>query len=313
MRYDQLAPGIPYVSQIGLGTWQLGDAEDWTAIDDRNAIQLVHHALELGVNFFDTAPNYGLGTSELRLGKAIADYDRSKIVINSKFGHQVDGQLDFSPEKLQSSIEGSLTRLKTDYLDSVLLHNPPLAILDGRSCPHYELLDRLKASGKIKAYGASVDTYEEMMLFMDTSEGALLEVFFNILHQDTARAFNHALKKNVGIIAKIPLDSGWLTGKYDAKSSFNDIRKRWSKMDIQQRARLIENVQQILRYPESLSQQAISFCCHYKAVATVIPGAYDISQLTQNVESSRVNLSSETIASLEAFYFNEVKPLNIPW
>lgn len=200
-----------------------------------------------------------------------------------------------------------------DYVDSIIIHNPPMEYLDGTKNNHYEILEKLKEEGKIKAYGASLDTYDEMKLLMDTTESKVIEAFFNILHQDSARAFDLAKKKEVGIIVKIPLDSGWLTGKYDTSSTFDDIRSRWSKSDIKTRAKLIEKVKFILNSPFPLSQSAIAFCLAFDAVSTVIPGSTTINQLQSNIESSRNSISPNIVEQLEEFYKNEVEPIKLPW
>ncbi len=226
-------------------------------MSEKEAIEIIHKSLEYGVNFFDTAPNYGLGTSELRLGKALKGFDRSKIVINTKFGHNDSGEINFNSDYIQESLEGSLRRLQLDYIDSIILHNPPYDYLDGNKNDHYEILEKLKDEGKIKAYGASLDTYNEMRLLMETTNCEVIEAFFNILHQDTSRAFDMALEKEVGIIVKIPLDSGWLSGKYDENSIFDGIRKRWTRNDIKQRASLVERLKDIISDNENLAQRGI--------------------------------------------------------
>ena len=166
MEYRDYIQGDTQVSTIGLGAWQLGVDAGWTTLSEKEAIRLVHKALDLGVNFFDTAPVYGKGTSELRLGKAFVGKDRSKLVINSKFGRLADGRVDFDAKHITATVEGSLKRLGIDYLDSVIIHSPPFAFLDGRNQEHYAILDRLKEVGKIKAYGASIDSVNgiEMLL-----------------------------------------------------------------------------------------------------------------------------------------------------
>ncbi|MDZ7614062.1 MAG: aldo/keto reductase [Flavobacteriaceae bacterium] len=210
-------------------------------------------------------------------------------------------------------MEGSLKRLQVDYVDSLIIHNPPYGYLDGNKNPHYEILERLIEEGKIKAYGASLDTFEEMKLLMNTTNAKVIEAFFNILHQDTSQAFDLAIEKEVGIIVKIPLDSGWLSGKYHAESTFHDIRKRWSRQDIQTRAHLVERVIKIVQAKDNLAQKAISFCLAYDAVSTVIPGNVNIAQLTSNVESVNNPISRELVEKLEDFYQNEVKQLKLPW
>lgn len=274
---------------------------------------MVHQSIESGINFFDTAPNYGLGTSESRLGKALKGYDRDKIVINTKFGHTDSGDTNYQSGYIRKSLEGSLKRLKMDYVDSLIIHNPPFEYLDGCKNDHYEILEKLIEEGKIKAYGASLETYEETRLLLETTKSEVIEVFFNILHQDSARAFSMAKEKKIGIIVKIPLDSGWLSGKYDENSVFHDIRQRWSKTDIQTRAMLINRVKNIIGPEKDLAQTAISFCLAYDAVATVIPGNTSIQQLNRNLEAISKPVSKELIQKLEEFYQNEVRELNIPW
>lgn len=313
MKYNNYNANCPKVSEIGFGAWQLGKSNDWKTMTDKEAMELVHKALDLGVNFFDTAPNYGLGSSESRLGLAISGKDRTKIVINTKFGLTDNGKINFEAENIRPSLEGSLRRLKTDYVDSIIIHNPPFSYLDGNKNDHYEILERLKEEGKIKAYGASLDTTEEIKLFLSTTKAEVIEAFFNILHQDVRKAFNLTQEQGVSIIAKIPLDSGWLSGQYDENSTFNDIRKRWSKKDIKIRAELVNQIKEIIPKDKNIAQIAISFCLAYDAVSTVIPGNKNINQLIQNVESTNISISNEIVQKLEDFYNTKVEMLNLPW
>ena len=313
MKYNRYIQDAALVSEIGLGTWQLGNNSGWQSMSEKNALDIVKKSLEYGINFFDTAPNYGNGTSEERLGKALKGIDRSQIVINTKFGHTDSGSTNFNSAYIRESLEGSLKRLQVDYVDSIIFHNPPIAYLDGNKNDHYEILERLIEEGKIKAYGASLDTYEEMKLFMNTTNAKVIEAFFNMLHQDASQAFDLAIEKKVGIIVKIPLDSGWLSGKYDAESTFDDIRTRWSRKDIKTRAYLIDKVKEIVDAKDDLAQKAISFCLEYDAVSTVIPGNTTIDQLTSNVESINNPVSRKLVEKLEEFYLNEVKQFKLPW
>lgn len=313
MQYNRYIKDAALVSEIGLGAWQLGNNSGWQGMSEKEAIELVQKSLEYGINFFDTAPNYGRGSSEERLGKALKVVDRTKIVINTKFGHSDSGITNYDSNYIRESLEGSLKRLQVDYVDSLIIHSPPIEYLDGTKNDHYEIFEQLIDEGKIKAYGASLDTYESMQLLMNTTNAGVIEAFFNILHQDAARAFNLAKEKGVGIIAKIPLDSGWLSGKYNAESTFQDIRKRWSKEDIQTRAHLVDRVKEIVQAEDNLAQKAISFCLGHKAISTVIPGNINIAQLKTNVESINDPVSTEIIKKLQEFYLNEVQPLHLPW
>lgn len=313
MKYNRYINGSPLVSEIGLGAWQLGNNSGWQSMSEKEAVELVEKSLEYGINFFDTAPNYGHGTGEDRLGKALKGVDRSNIVINTKFGHTASGKTNFNSGYIRESLEGSLKRLQVDYVDSLIIHNPPFEYLDGNKNDHYEILERLMEEGKIIAYGASLDTSEEMKCFMNTTNAKLIEAFFNIIHQDASQAFDLAKEKEVSIIAKIPLDSGWLSGKYHTASTFHDIRSRWTRQDIQTRAHLVNRVTEIIQTKDDLAQKAISFCLGYDAVSTVIPGNVNMAQLASNVESINNPISRELVEKLEEFYLNEVKQLNLPW
>jgi len=313
MKYNRLISQSHLVSEVGFGAWQLGKGSSWASMTEEEAIELVLEALDLGVNFFDTAPNYGFGTSEKRLGRALKAVDREKVVINTKFGHTVNGELDFRFEAIRPSLEGSLRRLDMDYVDSLILHNPPFSYLNGFENPHYEILEQLKSEGKIRAYGASLDHADEMKEFINGTNGKVIEAFFNIFHQGVAEAFDLALKNDVRIIAKIPLDSGWLTGKYHDQSTFNDIRKRWSTADITLRASLVEKLKTILPAEQSLTQTALSFCMAYEAVSTVIPGNKNKAQLRQNVASTHSPMPKAARERIEQFFKTVVEPHNIPW
>ncbi len=313
MKYRKYTKDSPMVSELGLGAWQLGINSGWKGMSESEAIKMVHEALDSGINFIDTAPNYGHGTSELRLGKALDGIPRDQFVINTKFGHTDSGNTNYSAGYIRESLEGSLRRLKLDYVDSIIIHNPPFEYLDGNKNDHYNILEKLKLEGKIKAYGASLDTYEEMKLLMDTTGSEVIEAFFNIHHQDSARAFSMAQDKGVGIIVKIPLDSGWLTGKYDEHSRFDDIRNRWSVSDIETRAMLVNKIKDIAGDKLDLSVVAISFCLAFDAVSTVIPGNTTIAQLRRNLESLEYSMDEDLRQKLEQFYLDDVKALNLPW
>ena len=122
-----------------------------------------------------------------------------------------------------------------------------------------------------------------------------------------------AKEKNVSLIVKSPLDSGWLSGKYNAESTFNDIRRRWSRQDIKTRAHLVNRIKEIVHEKDNLAHKAISFCLAYDAVSTVIPGNVNIAQLSSNVESINNPISKELVEKLEDFYLNEVRQFKLPW
>lgn len=311
MKYRQLGRTGMKVSEIGFGSWQLGNARDWGKMTDKQAVSLVHEAIDQGCNFFDTAPNYGGGMSESILGEAL-DGRRAHVVINTKFGHQADHTVNFYPKNIRRSVEGSLRRLKTDYLDSLLLHNPPFECLTGNT-DHFTELEKLKREGKIRAFGASIDSAREMEALLDFTESKVIEVMFNLFHQDPRQAFKKAANKNVGLIVKVPLDSGWLSGKYDDKSVFTDIRNRWDGKQLKKRAELLPAVREALEPEETMVQLALRYILHYQEVSTVIPGAKNLEQLTENLSATAAKISAEKVKKLEVMWEKELKQNPIGW
>ncbi|OJF94560.1 aldo/keto reductase [Alkalibacterium sp. 20] len=299
------------LSEVGFGAWQLGNETDWGRMADEDAIGLVHEALDADCNFFDTAPNYGVGKSEEILGKALKG-KRNQVVISSKCGHHTDDVQSFEPEKLLESVEGSLKRLNTDYLDSLLLHNPPFSALDQNS-PQFKMLEKLKKQGKIRAYGASVDTAKEINALLDKTDSQIIEVMFNVFYQEPLPAMKRAYEEGVGLIVKVPLDSGWLTGKYDADSTFTGIRSRWSKEDIKKRAELVDKVRGIIGEDQSMVRIALQYILSFKEISTVIPGARNSQQLQQNLSASKDLLSEDMLQALKGLWIEEIKGQPLPW
>lgn len=313
MNYRNYLEGGIQVSELGFGAWQLGVESGWSAVSASDADRMIRTAFDSGINFFDTAPNYGHGTSEERLGKVFKTLDREAIVVNTKFGRLDDGSVDFSASQIRGSIERSLKRLQLDCIDSVIIHSPPSELLDGTKVDHYEVLERLKDEGKIRAYGASVDRAHEIETMLATTNAKVFQCFFNILHQDAKRAFDTVQEHGATLIAKIPFDSGWLTGKYDASSRFEGVRSRWSADDIRTRARLVERVREIVGEEAPITAAALGFCTSFDAVSTVIPGAVSEAQLRSNINAVQHTLSGEALAALETFYEVEVEALGLPW
>ncbi len=300
------------VSEVGFGAWQLGNTADWRgSTTDQESIRLVHKAIEMGCNFFDTAPNYASGKSEELLGKALQG-KREEVVISTKFGHFADGHTDYNPDLIRKSIETSLKKLKTDYLDSVLLHNPPQDIMEGKQ-GHYEVLENLKGTGMIKSYGVSVDSSADMKRVLDNSNSEVLEIMFNIFHQETYNAFPLVKEKGVGIIVKVPLDSGWLSGKYDRDSDFVGIRERWSREDIERRANLVDIIRDIKDEDDSMVQEALRFILSYPEISTVIPGVRNEKQLKENLNASDKDMSLKRVKKYENLYKENIKGDLLPW
>ncbi len=233
-------------------------------------------------------------------------------MISSKCGHHSNGEQNFEPKQLLVSVENSLHRLQTDYLDCLLLHNPPFSTLTSES-PQFELLERLKTKGKIRAFGASVDTGKEMRELLDCTNSQVIEVMFNMFHQEPAMAMKSAHQQGVGIIAKVPLDSGWLTGKYNRHSTFSGIRDRWSGEDIEKRATLVENVRRILGQDPSMVQAALQYILSYEEISTTIPGAKNSKQLQHNISASEGELPMNDLEEIRILWEDEIKNAKLSW
>lgn len=288
------------VSEIGFGAWQLGNENDWAVMSDEEAHRLVREAVDRGVTLFDTAPHYASTHSERLLGEALPA-DKSGLVLVSKFGHTESGAKDFRVESFWKSLEGSLRRLRADCLDVLLLHNPPMDVISGRD-PVWDALDEAKARGKIRHYGVSLDLAREAEACLNNTGSTVLEVLFNIFHQDIRRAFPLIEEKGTGVIVKVPLDSGWLTGRFDASHTFTNIRSRWTQDQRAQRAQLVANVGWLARAGESLTHQALAYTLSYDAVSCVIPGTRTMEQLADNVAAGGRRLSDDDRARLERFW-----------
>jgi aryl-alcohol dehydrogenase-like predicted oxidoreductase len=299
------------VSEIGFGAWQLGNRQDWEAMEDDAAIRLVHEALDQGVNFYDTAPNYGRGRSEELLGKALRG-QRGRAVINTKFGHSAEGGSDYGAAQIASSLDSSLQRLQSEYVDSILLHNPPFDVLDGKYGHYYEL-EKLRAEGKILSYGVSVDTVPEMLEVIRHTDIGVMEVMFNILYQETAEAFQLAKEKNIALIIKVPLDSGWLSGKYNSASTFSGVRSRWSPEVIRKRAALLEQINFVTNGQTTMTMAALRFILAHPEVTTVIPGVRNSAQLHENISASKDVMPQEHVQKLQELWATEIKQQNLGW
>jgi len=288
------------VSEIGFGAWQLCNSDSWGGMDEPTALRLVDEAIDGGINLFDTAPNYAHTKSESILGKALKN-KRDDVILVSKFGHTPEGPKLFSVDWFWESLEASLGRLQTDYLDVLLLHNPPSDMYAGTD-PVWAALEEARAQGRIRHYGASLDFAAEVEDCLSNTGSEVLEVLFNAFHQDVRRAFDAVRQHNAGIIAKVPLDSGWLTGRFDANSQFEGIRARWSKEEIAQRAELVSEIAWLVEDGSELAHKAIAYLLAYDEVSCVIPGIRTQQQLASNLAAADCHFAPDEKTRLEALW-----------
>jgi aryl-alcohol dehydrogenase-like predicted oxidoreductase len=301
MHYRSLGQTDIQVSEIGFGAWQLANYDAWGGMSDADALNLVATALDGGCNLFDTAPNYASTNSERLLGQALKGCRQSAIIV-SKFGHRPDNdRADFSVNWFWESLHQTLTRLQSDYLDIMLLHTPPDNFLKGDS-DIWGAMQKAQQQGKIRHYGASIDTARQAKIVYDTSSAQVVEVLFNMLHQDVRHGLEDLQKKGLGVICKVPLDSGWLTGKYTAETRFEGVRERWTSADIAARAQAIERVKSILGTDLPLAQQALAYLLSYEQVSAVIPGSRSIQQLQGNLTADGQRLSNEVKVKIERLW-----------
>jgi len=306
----QYAKTKKYINRLGFGAWQLGNTDFWGYMSFDEGVELVKQAYNNGIRLFDTAPGYASGLSESILGAALADH-REDVVFNTKFGHTADGETDFSVFSLREQIYESLERLQTNYLDSILLHNPSQDILEGNTL-HFQELQKIKEEGLINAYGVSIDTYEEFETVLDFVEVDVIEILFNIFFQDARELLRRAAEKGISIIAKVPLDSGWLTGKYDEKSEFDGIRSRWDDETIERRSELVKEVKHICK-SDNLTKYAIGFILSFPEITAVIPGMKNSEQILDHVENASYVISEDIKKKLIKLYDKKIKNNPINW
>ncbi|MBN1698177.1 MAG: aldo/keto reductase [Spirochaetales bacterium] len=319
MKRRQLGNTGLMVSEIGFGAFQIGDEYARGRMSLQEAVSLVHAARDAGCNFFDTAPLYGGGKSEEILGVAFSGR-REEVIINTKCGHYPgETGRNFDPALIRESVEKSLGRLKTDYIDSLILHNPPGELLSA-SAPHYEVFERLKEEGKIRAYGASLDWSHELFALIDNTKSRVIEVLFNIFHQEPKTAFGRAEAKGVGLIVKVPFDSGWLSGRYDGNTIFTDLRRRWTPEIKARREILVRKVGNLMAMfgisdspGESYIKTALGFVLSFAGISTVIPGFKNLKQVTSCFSAAEQPLTKKLIVSFEELWNTELKDDPVPW
>ena len=299
------------VSEIGLGAWQFTD-EGWGGPNEDESARIVDEAIGLGVTFIDTAPGYAGGKSEAALGRAL-EGRRDQVVLCTKFGYWADEPADYSAGRIEESLTKSLTRLRTDHVDVLLVHSPPFELMDGTTQPHYRELQRLQDAGMIRAYGVSgqADTSEEIRRIVETTGSQAIEMRFNALYQEPEQAFDQAAAAGVGLIIKVPLESGWLSGKYTADSTFDEgPRSRWTKEQIAERAALVAEFAALLPAGVSMTHGALRHILAQPQVSTVIPGTKSIEQLRDNVAATEGTLLPDTLDAIRKL--GEGRP-SLPW
>lgn len=320
MNYRQLGKNGFEVSEIGLGCWQLG--ADWgKSLNDDESNSILSEAVKNGITFFDTADVYGAGRSESLIGNFLKQHDQP-IKVATKFGRDSNVYPNkYTKDKLRKSVEASLKRLGLSKLDLLQLHCVPFEVLKQGAI--FDWLRALKQEGLITHFGASVETVEEGLFCTQQEELQSLQVIFNIFRQKlVTELLPQAEKKEVGIIVRLPLASGLLTGKFNKSTTFaeNDHRhynrngeafsvgETFAGIPFEKGLDLIETIKNnILPAPLDMVQLALRWILDHKAVSSIIAGASSPKQVISNAQVSNINaLSKETHQALITLYKNHV-------
>jgi aryl-alcohol dehydrogenase-like predicted oxidoreductase len=301
MRYRTLGKTELHVSAVGLGT--MVHAGHFGPMRDEESLGAIDTALDLGVNFIDTSDAYGAGYSETLLGKALKGR-RDKVIIATKGGNVMTGpdrgKRNFASEYIDKVLHESLTRLQTDYIDLYQLHNPTVEVIQRGDI--WDLLERRRKEGKIRHYGVSINTVEEGITAAQDGRSATIQVEYNLLTQEPAAAFfSLAHAANIGIIARVPLKRGILTGKMTAadeqRFQGDDVRARSFKGEpFRKELAKAEQLRFLVHGPvQSMVQAAIAFAVAHPAVSLTIPGARNAAQMRENAAGADVTLPAEDL------------------
>jgi len=301
MKYRELGKTGLRISAVGLGT--MVHAGHFGAMKDSESLSAIDAALELGVNFIDTSDAYGAGYSETLLGNALKGR-RDKVIIATKGGNVMTGpnrgKRIFTPEYIDGVLHESLKRLQTDYIDLYQLHNPTVDVIERGEV--WDVLERRKKEGKILHYGVSINTIEEGIAAVKDGRSETIQTEYNLLAQEPAEAFfSLAQAANTGVIARVPLKRGILTGKMTAadeqRFQGEDVRARSFKGEaFRKELAKAEQLRFLVHGPvQSLVQAAIAFCVAHPAVSITIPGARNAAQMRENAAGADVTLPADDL------------------
>jgi aryl-alcohol dehydrogenase-like predicted oxidoreductase len=322
MQYRELGRTGWKVSEISFGAWAIGGA--WGRVDDEESMAALHKAVDSGVNFIDTADVYGMGRSE-RLIARLKRERKDPVIVATKAGrrlspHNADG---YNARNLTAFVEDSLRNLETDCLDIVQLHCPPTDVYYRPEV--FGALDDLTAAGKIRYYGVSVERVEEALKAIEYANVQSVQIIFNCFrHRPAELFFGEALRRKVGILARVPLASGLLTGKLTRASQFDaedhrnfnrhgeqfDVGETFSGVDYDVALEAVEELRALAPAGMSMTQFALKWILMFDAVTCAIPGAKRPDQVASNCAAADLApLAPETMAAVKSIYDRRIKPL----
>ncbi len=309
------------VSAVSLGTWAFGS--EWGKVSDEDSYASLNRAIDLGVNLLDTADVYGDGHSERLIGRLLKERRDDEIFVATKAGrrlqpHTAEG---YDHENLLGFVERSLENLKVEALDLLQLHCPPTDAY--RQAFTFEALDRLQEAGKIKNYGVSVETVEEARMALEYPGVKTVQIIFNIFRQKPAEEFFPlAEERNVGILARVPLASGLLSGKMTAGRDFPEDDHRnfnregqvfdrgetFAGVPFETGLAAAEELKELVLEGYTLAQLALRWILMHPAVSCAIPGAKRTDQVDDNVAATDMpSLSDEVIDRIREIYDRNIR------
>ena len=320
MKYRVLGKTGYEISEVSLGTWAMGAS--WGSVDDSTSFKALEKAVELGINFFDTADVYGDGRSEKLLSK-LSKNKKEKIYIATKAGRRLDPHLasGYNKKNLEAFIDRGLKNLGVEKLDLLQLHCPPGEIYEDRAV--FEVLDEIKKKGKIAYYGVSVEKVDEALKAIEYENVSTVQIIYNMFRMKPSEEFFiKAKEKNVGIIVRVPLASGLLTGKMNADTQFEESDHRnfnrngeafdkgetFSGIDFEIGLKAVKELESIMPSGFTMAQFALKWILSNDAVSCVIPGAKTSEQVIQNALSSKFpDLTKEQLLGVKDVYGKYIK------
>jgi aryl-alcohol dehydrogenase-like predicted oxidoreductase len=303
------------VSEVSFGAWAIGGA--WGHVSDEEAMAALRTAVDCGVNFFDTADVYGNGRSERLIAELKKNYKKD-IIVATKAGRRLPEQslAGYSAANLTAWVEDSLRNLATDTLDLLQLHCPPTDLYFQPEA--FDILDRMVKAGKLRYYGVSVEKVDEALQAIEHPNVQSVQIIFNCFRQRPADdCFLQAQRKKVGILARVPLASGLLTGKFRPDSTFEvddhrnfnrhgeafDVGETFSGVDFNAGLEAVEEIRGLLPPGVTMSQLALRWILMFDAVTCAIPGGKRPDQVSDNCRASGLPpLTPETMAAVRRIY-----------
>jgi aryl-alcohol dehydrogenase-like predicted oxidoreductase len=309
------------VSEISFGAWAIGGA--WGQVSDEESLAALNQAIDSGINFLDTADVYGNGRSH-RLIAELKKSRKEEIIVATKMGRRLPKQTveGYSRENLTSWVDDNLRGLETEALDLVQLHCPPTSAYYHPEI--FGVLDDLVKAGKIRFYGVSVERVEEALKAIEYPNLQTVQIIFNCFRQRPAELFfSQAKLKQVGILARVPLASGLLTGKFRADTQFDtddhrnfnrqgqrfDAGETFSGVDYEVALSAVEEIRALLPPGVSMSQLALRWILMFNAITCAIPGGKRPSQVADNARASSLPpLTPEIMAVIRSIYDANIRP-----